>query len=122
MRLTLTDKPRAIDRIRQRRAAACGRGVLLGVDAVADVVLARVVEHGEPGVTMPPGSVLLEVWGGKPPAVLEAVHSTRPAGVQVLVIHHALVGPLQRVTAWWRWTLHRARMALHRVSRAIRPR
>jgi hypothetical protein len=122
MRLTLTDRPRAIDKIRQRRAAACGRGALLGVDAVADVVLARVVEHGEPGVTMPPGSVLLEVWGGKPPAVLEAVHVHRPAGVQVLVIHHDQAGPLQRATAWWRWTLHRVRMTLHRARRAIRRR
>lgn len=122
MRLTLTDRPRAIDAIRQRRAAACGRAVLLGVDEIPDVVLARVVEHGDDGVTMPPGSVLLEVWGGKAPAVLEAVHVTRPAFVHVLVIHHAQAGRLQHVTAWWRWTLHRVRMTLHRVRRAIRRR
>lgn len=105
---------RAIDKIRQRRAAAVQRGVLLGLDAIPGVVLARLVDHGTPGVTMPPGTVVCEVWGGKAFAVLEQVRAHSPRGLLVVVVHHEDVGPLQRVTAWWRWTLHRVRRALRR--------
>lgn len=112
--IRIGNKPRALDKIRQRRAAALGRAVLLGLTDVPDVVLARMVEHGDSGVTMPPGAVLLEVWGGKPIPVLEAVHQHAPAGVMVLTIHHAVAGRLQRAIAWWRWTLYRVRRAFRR--------
>lgn len=107
----------ALDRIQFRRAIVCGRAVMLGVDAVPDVAYARTVEHGDPGVTMPPGAVLLEVWGGKARDVAATARKHTPEGVAVLLVHHDAPGRLQRLAAWWRvvtyhyrrlrWTLRR---------------
>lgn len=110
----LPARPNALGRLAQRRAAIAGRGVLLDVHEVLGVEAVRMVEHGEPGVTMPPGAVLLEVWGGDPKAVLNTVHAARPPKVQILVIHHARAGLLQRAAAWWRWTVYRWRRATRR--------
>lgn len=115
MRIKLRRRTSALDRIQARRAIACGRAVLLGVDAVPDVVLARMVEHGEPGVTMPPGAVLLEVWGGRPSEILPTVRANTPAGVAVMVICH-VAGRFQRLAAWWRVVVHH----YHRLRWALR--
>lgn len=98
-------RPRnALDRIQRRRAAAVGRGVLLDLHLVAGVVRARLLDHGTPGVAMPRGTVVVEVWGGKPKAVLEHVAKVAKGqrGLVVVTIHRA-ARRWDRLVGWCRW-------------------
>jgi hypothetical protein len=98
-------RPRnALDRVQRRRAAGVGRGVLLDLHLVAGVVRARLLDHGTEGVTMPRGTVVVEVWGGKPKAVLEHVaHANRSMRGLVVVTIHRRARRWDRFVAWWRW-------------------
>lgn len=118
---TLTPRRRAmrvttLDELRARRAVAVGRGVLLGLDTLPDVVIADVIDHGSPGVTMPPGTIVVRVWGGDPDAAIELVSRLRPAGT-VAITEWRPAHLRHRLVAAWRWYTHRIRALFARQPR-----
>lgn len=89
------------DRMR-RRIAAVGRGVHFDLDVVPGIVLVRMHEHGSGDYEMPPGTVLVEVWGGEPSAVFTAIANTRPANLVVIPIWRR-AKRWHRLVAWLRY-------------------
>jgi hypothetical protein len=91
------------DRAR-RRIAAVGRGMHLGLDLVPEIALVRTLEHGDPGVTMQPGTIIVEVWGGEPDHVFTTIASNQPSNLLVVALWRP---PTRwaRVVAWWRYVV-----------------
>jgi hypothetical protein len=89
------------DRAR-RRIAAVGRGMHLGLDLVPDIALVRMTEHGQAGVAMMPGTLVVEVWGGEAEVVHTTVERNKPAGVLAAVVWRPATR-WSRVVAWWRY-------------------
>ena len=98
----------ALDRLSRRRAAAVGRGVMLGLYEIPGVVFAEVLDHGTEGLSVEPGMAAVLVWGGDFDRVLEVVHRDKPAGVFVLVVHREATR-WARLRGWWRIQVARLR-------------
>lgn len=87
----------------QRKLAAIGRGIFLGLDKVAGVVLVDVHEHkARDDEWLPAACVVVEVWGGKRSAVADAVEANRPINLIVVPMLRPATR-WARSRAWWRW-------------------
>jgi hypothetical protein len=85
--------------IMRLRARLVGpRGVLLGLHHVPGVLACKVVDYGQNGVTMPMGTAHVDVWGGDPVAVFEAMNRFRGVMITTTVYPPRW---WHRLRSWW---------------------